>query len=156
MHRPGMSLVLVCALAGAAAAQTPAPSEPAPSEPAPGEPVPAPSEPAPGEPAPLSTGPASAPSLEQRVTEQLAAQGIALSRRNLGVRIQQTEGPWTVALVDLGNGRVAASIQLDAPADPAAALPVVTRAARRPRLRDVALAPYLGRTDAGLALGARF
>lgn len=29
-------------------------------------------------------------------------------------------------------------------------------AARRPRLRDVALAPYLGRTDAGLALGARF
>lgn len=110
-----MSLVLVCALAGAAAAQTPAPAEPAPSEPAP-------------EPA---SGPASAPSLEQQVTDQLVAQGIALSRRNLGVRIEPGAGlrPWTVALVDLGNGRVAASVEVDAPADPEAALPVVTRAA---------------------------
>lgn len=124
MHRPGMSLVLVCALAGAAAAQTPAPTEPAPGEPAPGEP-------APSEPAPAPTGPASAPALEQQVTDQLAAQGIALSRRNLGLRIQRsgTEGPWTVAVVDLGNGRVAASVEVDAPADPEAALPVVTRAA---------------------------
>lgn len=29
-------------------------------------------------------------------------------------------------------------------------------AARPPRLRDVALVPYAGRTDAGLALGGRF
>ncbi len=106
-----MSLVLVCALAGAAAAQTPAPAEPAPSEPAP------------------ASGPASAPSLEQQVTDQLVAQGIALSRRDLGVRIEPGAGLWTVALVNLGNGRVAASIQVDAPADPEAALPVVSRAA---------------------------
>jgi xanthosine utilization system XapX-like protein len=114
MHRPGMSLVVMCALAGAAAAQTPAPAEPAPSEPA-----------------PSPTGPASAPSLDQQVTDQLAAQGIALSRHNLGVRISRSEaeGPWTVAVVDLGNGRVAGSVQVDAPADPEAALPVVTRAA---------------------------
>ena len=101
-----MSLVVVCALAGAAAAQTPAPTQP-------GEP---------GE-------PASASSMDQRVTDQLAAQGTALSRHNLGLRIQRGEGPWTVAVVDLGNGRVAASIQVDAPADPDAALPIVTRAA---------------------------
>lgn len=112
MHRPGMSLVVVCALAGAAAAQTPAPTEPPPSEPAP-------------------AGPASAPSLDQQVTDQLAAQGIALARHNLGVRIVpgETEGRWAVALVDAGNGRVAALAQVDAPADPEAALPVVTRAA---------------------------
>ena len=112
-----MSLVVVCVLAGAAAAQTPAGTEPAPGEPAPGEPAPA--------------GPASASSLDQQVTDQLAAQGIELARRNLGVRISrsETEGPWTVALVDLGNGRVAASLQVDAPADPEAALPIVTRAA---------------------------
>jgi hypothetical protein len=114
-----MSLVLVCALAGAAAAQTPAPAEPAPSEPAPTEPAPA----------PAATAPASAPSLEQQVTDQLAAQGIALSRRNLGLRIEQATDRWTVALVDLGNGRAVASIQVDAPGDPGAALPVVTRAA---------------------------
>jgi hypothetical protein len=106
-----MSLVVVCALAGAAAAQTPAPAEP-PSEPAP-------------------AGPASAPSLDPQVADQLAAQGIALARHNLGVRIArgETEGRWTVALVDVGNGRVAALVQVDAPADPEAALPVVTRAA---------------------------
>ncbi len=104
-----MSIVLVCALAGAAAAQTPAPAEPAPGEPA--------------------SGPGSAPALEQQVTDQLVAQGIALSRRNLGVRIEPGAGPWTVALVDVGNGRVAASVQVDAPADPEAALPVVARAA---------------------------
>jgi xanthosine utilization system XapX-like protein len=112
-----MSLVVVCALAGAAAAQTPAPGEPAPSEPAGSEPAP--------------TGPAGALSLDQRVTDQLAAQGIALSRHNLGLRItrSETEGTWTVAVVEIGNARVAASIQVDAPADPEAAVPVVTRAA---------------------------
>jgi hypothetical protein len=108
-----MSLVVVCALTGAAAAQPPAPAEPAPSQPA-----------------PTPAGLASASSLDQQVTDQLAAQSPALARRNLGVRIRRSgaEGPWTVALVDLGNGRVAASVQVDAPADPEAALPVVTRA----------------------------
>jgi hypothetical protein len=108
-----MSLVLVCVMAGAAAAQTPGPAEPAPSEPAP----------------PSASAPASPPSLEQQVTDQLVAQGVALARRNLGLRVEPGAGSWTVALVDLGNGRVAASVQVDAPADPEAALPVVTRAA---------------------------
>lgn len=115
-----MSLVIVCVLAGTAAAQAPGATEPpvAPAEPAHSQ--------APG-----------APSLEQQVSDQLAAQGIALAKRNLGLRIDPpagppagpAAGPWTISLVEAGNGRVAASIQVDAPAEPEAALPVVTRAA---------------------------
>ena len=63
------------------------------------------------------------------MTAQLEAQGIALSRRNLGLRIDRADGASTVSLVDVGNGRVAASIEIDVPEDPEAALPVVTRAA---------------------------
>lgn len=54
-----------------------------------------------------------------------------------------------MALVDVGNDRVAAVVQVDAPADPEAALPVVTRVAAY-------LAEQVGQRVGGLALGGRF
>ncbi|HEX8113750.1 MAG TPA: hypothetical protein VF516_38725 [Kofleriaceae bacterium] len=77
--------------------------------------------------APGQVEPASAPFLEKRVPEELAIEGIVLSRRNLALQIEQLGDRWLVSLVDLTTGRVAASTKVDAlPADREAAVAAMT------------------------------
>jgi hypothetical protein len=120
MPRPGLALALVALLAGTAAAQ--APSGP-PDSPAAQSPSEQPDSPAP------DTGPLTAAFLEDKVTQQLTAQGVALSRRNLAVQLDRAGEQWTASLVDAASGRVAASIKLDPlPAERDAAVAAVARA----------------------------
>src|SRR5689334_7109857 len=52
--------------------------------------------------------PSSAPSLDDRVTAELARRGVDLLRRQLAVRIEPLADRWLVSLVDLTTGRVVA------------------------------------------------
>jgi len=77
--------------------------------------------------APGQVEPASAPFLERRVPEELATEGIVLSRRNLALQVEQLGDRWLVSLVDLTTGRVAASTKVDAlPTDREAAVATMT------------------------------
>jgi hypothetical protein len=68
------------------------------------------------------------PFLEKRVSDELATEGVVLSRGNLELHIEQIGGKWLVSLVDLAAGRMAASATLDTlPADPDAAVAAMTR-----------------------------
>jgi hypothetical protein len=101
----GLSIVIALAVFRTALAQPPAPGEP------PGE-LPA------------------AAFFEQRVTERLASEGVVLSRRHLGLRIEHGEGGWQVSLIDLASGQPAAAVELgQLPPDRDAAVELVVRAA---------------------------
>lgn len=77
--------------------------------------------------APGQVEPASATFLEKRVPEELATEGVVLSRRNLALQVEQLGDRWLVSLVDLTTGRVAASTKVDAlPADREAAVASLT------------------------------
>jgi hypothetical protein len=77
--------------------------------------------------APGRTEPASAPFLEKRVPDELATEGVVLSRHNLGLQVEQLADKWLVSLVDLTTGRVAASTRVDElPADREAAVAAMT------------------------------
>jgi hypothetical protein len=77
--------------------------------------------------APGQVEPASAPFLEKRVPEELAIEGVVLSRRNLALQVEQLGDKWLVSLLDLTTGRVAASTKVDAlPADREAAVATMT------------------------------
>ena len=77
--------------------------------------------------APGQIEPASAPFLEKRVPEELAIEGVVLSRRNLALQVEQLGDRWLVSLVDLTTGRVAASTKVEAlPADREAAVATMT------------------------------
>jgi hypothetical protein len=77
--------------------------------------------------APGQVEPVAAPFLEKRVPEELATEGVVLSRRNLGLQIEQLGDKWLVSLVDLTTGRVAASTKVDVlPADREAAVAAMT------------------------------
>jgi hypothetical protein len=61
------------------------------------------------------------------VPEELATEGVVLSRRNLALQIEQLGDKWLVSLVNLTTGRVSASTKLDAlPADREAAVAAMT------------------------------
>jgi hypothetical protein len=65
--------------------------------------------------------------LERRVPEELAAEGVVLSRRGLKLHIDQVGDVLILSLVDVSTGRVAASTKLDAvPADREAAVATTT------------------------------
>ena len=77
--------------------------------------------------APGQVEPVSAPFLEKRVPEELATEGLVLSRRNLALQVEQLGDRWLVSLADLTTGRVAASTKVDAlPADREAAVAALT------------------------------
>lgn len=115
MQRAGFSILWVMALAGAAAAQTPAPAEP-------------PAAPAPTPDAPSAPGALTAPELERRVGEALAAQHAALVGHKLRLRIERSGERWTASLLE-ASGRVAASTQVERlPDDGDAAVAAMTRA----------------------------
>jgi hypothetical protein len=68
--------------------------------------------------------------LEKRVPEELATEGVVLSRRNLGLQVEQVGDKLLISLVDLSTGRVAASTKLDpVPADREAQIAQVTHLA---------------------------
>lgn len=70
---------------------------------------------------------ASAPLLEKRVPDELATEGVVLSRQNLGLHVEQIGNKWLVSLVDLTTGRVASSTAIDTlPADREAAVAAMT------------------------------
>lgn len=65
--------------------------------------------------------------LEHRVSEELAAEGIVLSRRGLTLQVEQVGNVLLLSLVDVSTGRVAASTKLDAvPSDREAAVATTT------------------------------
>ncbi len=71
--------------------------------------------------------PALATVLEQRVPEELAAEGVVLSRRNLRLEIEQIGGKLLISVVDITLGRTVASTKLDEiPGDREAAVATVT------------------------------
>jgi hypothetical protein len=77
--------------------------------------------------APTPSEPVTADFLEKRLPEELALEGIVLSRRNLGLQVEQLADRWLVSLVDLTTGRVAASTRVDQlPADREAAVAAMT------------------------------
>jgi hypothetical protein len=121
MKRVALAVVMVTGLTGTAAAQAPGQI---PAQPAPAQSIPAP---APGQVAPAAAVGVSSTFLEKRVPDELAAEGVVLSRRNLGVRIEQIGERWLVSLADLTTGRIAASTSLDAlPRDREAAVAAMT------------------------------
>jgi len=85
--------------------------------------------------APGQTEPMTAAFLEKRVPEELATEGLVLSRRNLGLQVEQLADKWLVSLY----GRAGAPV-----------------APRSSLLRDVQLTPYATGHGAGVVLGARF
>ncbi|MBC7977289.1 MAG: hypothetical protein H7138_20120 [Myxococcales bacterium] len=92
------SVWLVMGLAYSAEAQTPAPAEPA-----------------------------TAAFLEKRVPEELATEGVVLSRNQLGLKLEQVGDKWLVSLIDLGTDRVSASTKVDTlPPDREAAVAAMT------------------------------
>ena len=77
--------------------------------------------------APGASEPASAAFLQKRVPDELATEGVVLSRRNLGLTIEQLGDKWLVSLVDMTTSRVAASTKIDVlPADREAAVATMT------------------------------
>jgi hypothetical protein len=65
--------------------------------------------------------------LEQRVPEELAAEGVMLARRSLALQVEQVGTKLLVSLVDRTTGRVAASTKIDRlPADRDAAVATAT------------------------------
>jgi hypothetical protein len=76
---------------------------------------------------PAASEPATAPFLEKRVPEELATEGVVLSRNNLGLKLEQVGEKWLVSLIDLGTDRVAASTKIDVlPPDREAAVAAMT------------------------------
>ena len=68
--------------------------------------------------------------LEKRVPDELAAEGLVLSRNNLTIQIEMVGDKMLVSLVDLTTSKVAASTKLDVvPADREAAVAAVTHVA---------------------------
>ena len=68
--------------------------------------------------------------LEARVPDELAAEGLVLSRRNLALQIEPVGDKLLVSLIDLVTGRVVASTKLDnPPRDREAAVASVTQVA---------------------------
>jgi hypothetical protein len=91
---------------------------------------------------PGETEPTIAAFLERRVPDELATEGVVLSRRNLGLHVEQLADKWLVSLVDLTTGRVAASTKVDVlPADREAAVAVMTHV-----VADL-VAQIVGRTE---------
>ncbi|MEO7733375.1 MAG: hypothetical protein ABIY55_20605 [Kofleriaceae bacterium] len=77
--------------------------------------------------APGQVEPATASFLEKRVPEELASEGVVLSRNNLGLKLEQVGPQWLVSLVDLSTARIAASTKLDVlPPDREAAVATMT------------------------------
>jgi hypothetical protein len=69
----------------------------------------------------------SAPFLEKRVPDELATEGVVLSRQGLSLQVEQIGNRWLVSLVDLNTGRVAASTKVDnLPPDREAAVAMMT------------------------------
>jgi hypothetical protein len=65
--------------------------------------------------------------LEKRVPDELAVEGVMLSRRNLSLKIEPVGDQVVVSLVDLTTGRIAATTKLDTlPPDREAAVAAVT------------------------------
>lgn len=112
-------------------------AQPAPPPPPPAGAVPAPAPPpaaSPSTPTPLLTPapPPAAPPLsaflQQRVAEELAADGIILSRLNVRLEIEAIGDKLLVSLVDLTTGRASASTKVDrVPAEREAAVASVTQ-----------------------------
>jgi hypothetical protein len=91
---------------------------------------PAPTPPPPPAPAAAAVAPDLAPFLEKRVPEELATEGVVLSRSNLSLQVQPAGAQLLVSLVDMTTGRVAASTKIDqVPADREAAVAMVTHVA---------------------------
>src|SRR5689334_18140392 len=68
--------------------------------------------------------------LEQRVVDELAVEGVVLSRDHLMLKVEQLGDKLIVSLVDLATNRVAASTKIDAvPADREAAVAATTHVA---------------------------
>jgi hypothetical protein len=77
--------------------------------------------------APGQVDPPSPAFLEKRVPDELAAEGVVLSRNNLALQVEQVGGRWLVSLADLNTGRVVASTKLDTlPVDREAAVASMT------------------------------
>jgi hypothetical protein len=75
----------------------------------------------------VQSEPATPRFLEKRVPDELATEGVVLSRRNLALQIERLADKWLVSLVNLTTGRVAASTKVDAlPADREAAVAAMT------------------------------
>jgi hypothetical protein len=101
--------------------------------------------PAPAAPLPVAGPPAppTIPFLERRVPDELASEGVLLSRYDLALKVEQLRGKWRVSLIDLTGGDVAASSRIDAlPTDREAAVAIVTQIAGE------LAAQLLGRTPA--------
>ena len=65
--------------------------------------------------------------LEKRVPDELAVEGVMLSRRDLSLKIEQVGEQFVISLVDLSTGQIAASTKLDSlPPDREAAVAAVT------------------------------
>lgn len=78
----------------------------------------------------MPSEPPAAAFFEQRVTERLASEGVLLSRRKLGLRIEHSENAWTVSLIDLATGQPAAALEVgQLPPDRDAAVELLVRAA---------------------------
>lgn len=70
------------------------------------------------------------PALEQRVTAELASEGLDLPSRHLALQVEQVGRALLVSLVDTQTQRVAASTKIDqVPADPEAEVATVTHLA---------------------------
>jgi hypothetical protein len=68
-----------------------------------------------------------APFLEKRVPDELATEGVVLSRQGLSLQVEQIGNRWLVSLVELNTGRVAASTKVDnMPPDREAAVAMLT------------------------------
>lgn len=77
--------------------------------------------------APGQLEPPSPAFLEKRVPEELAAEGVLLSRHNLALQVEQVGDRWLVSLADLATGRVVASTKVDTlPVDREAAVASMT------------------------------
>jgi hypothetical protein len=77
--------------------------------------------------APGQLEPPSSEFLEKRVPEELATEGMVLSRRNLALQVEQIGDRWLVSLADLTTGLVVASTKVDAlPEDREAAVASMT------------------------------
>src|SRR4051812_45664919 len=76
---------------------------------------------APGNQDPISTF------LERRVPEELAAEGVVLSRRDFTLKVEAVGAELLLSIIDVSTGRVAASTKLDVvPQDREAAVAATT------------------------------
>ena len=80
--------------------------------------------------APGQAEPVSSAFLEKRVPDELAADGLVLSRRNLALQVEQIGDRWLVSLADLTTGSVVASTKIETlPTDREAAVASMTHVA---------------------------